>query len=152
MLLWPWPSPSQTSFYCLDLPYYALWLWYLCGIKRRDKKSLYSGWKKLSTRYEKGHQLSTYATVWGWRDHPKCLQLRIGGGSVKPHMYVSLFIFWQDFCLIVSCFICRNLTLPLVKKMCSLEMFISPPKNQFLSSWSKLNGRVDSRISERFKT
>ena len=28
----------------------------------------------------------------------------------------SLFMFWEAFCLIVYCFICRNLTLPLFKK------------------------------------
>ena len=29
---------------------------------------------------------------------------------------LSPFIFWHDFCVIVSCFICRYLTLPLLKK------------------------------------
>ena len=29
---------------------------------------------------------------------------------------LSLFMFWQHSCFIVSCFICRNLTLPLFKK------------------------------------
>ena len=33
-----------------------------------------------------------------------------------PRTYTILFMFWQHFCFIVSCFPCRNLTLPLFKK------------------------------------
>ena len=41
--------------------------------------------------------------------HPKCVQLRSGGGGVTPYVYVRnlhyLFsCFWQHLCLLVSCF------------------------------------------------
>ena len=67
-----------------------------------------------------------------WRD-PKCVQLRRKGGGVMPHAYVRTYTstlttissFWQQFCFIVSCFICRNL--PLFRK----EVFV---KNGYFSS------------------
>ena len=38
---------------------------------------------------ERGHQLSTYATGGGMGEgHPKCVQLRTGGGGVAPHVHV----------------------------------------------------------------
>ena len=39
---------------------------------------------------ERGHQLSTYATVveMGRGDHPKCGQLRTGVGGVTPYVHV----------------------------------------------------------------
>ena len=49
----------------------------------------------------------------------KSVQLRSGRRGVTPHVYIALtclFMLWQDFCLIVPCFICRNLTLPIFKK------------------------------------
>ena len=70
---------------------------------------------------ERGHQLSACATGGG-----------IGGSSkmrkatyrerdchvscVRTHLHYLFLCFWQDFCLIVSCFICRNLTLLFFKK------------------------------------
>ena len=33
--------------------------------------------------WERGHQLSTYSAVGGMVGHPKCVQLRTGGGGVK---------------------------------------------------------------------
>ena len=69
---------------------------------------------------EMGDQLSTYATVGWMRGHPKWEQLCTGGGDVTPYVcartYTIVFMFWQHFCFIVSCFPCRNLTLPLFKK------------------------------------
>ena len=35
---------------------------------------------------------------------------------VRTHLHYPFSCFWQDFCLIVSCFICRNLTLLFFKK------------------------------------
>ena len=53
--------------------------------------------------------------------HPKCIQLRTGRGGVTPFEYVrtytiSFHVFGSIFCLIVSCFILRNSTLPFFKK------------------------------------
>ena len=49
--------------------------------------------------------------------HPKCVQLRTGGegyhvSCVRTHLHYL----FSCFCLMVSRFICRNLTLPLFKK------------------------------------
>ena len=82
--------------------------------------------------WERSHQLNRYATGGrigergrGGGSHPKCVKLRIGGGSVIRTSYLRLILthlhylyscFWQHFCLIVPCFICRNLTLSLMKK------------------------------------
>ena len=38
---------------------------------------------------------------------------------VRTHLHYIFSCFWQHFGLIVSCFICRNLTLLYSKKMCS---------------------------------
>ena len=46
--------------------------------------------------------------------------------------------FFHHFCLIVLCFICRNLTLPYPKKMRSSETVIFLQQGQFLSSWNNL--------------
>ena len=120
----------------------------------------YFGW-------ERSHQLSTYATRnwWGINQtggggggQPKCVQLPTGGGGgsqpkcvqlptgrgVSRHMCtcaltMSLFMFLATFLYYrVSCFICRNLTLPLFKKMCWWETVIFLQQDQFLSSWNKL--------------
>ena len=53
--------------------------------------------------------------------HTKSVHLRIAGRGchasfVRTHLHYLLSCFWLHFCLIVSCFICRNLTLPLFKK------------------------------------
>ena len=50
-------------------------------------------------------------------DHAKCVQVRTGGGGyhascVRTHLHYL----FSCFCLMVSCFICRNLTLPSFKK------------------------------------
>ena len=37
---------------------------------------------------------------------------------VRTHLHYLFSCFWQHFCLIVSFFICRNLTLSLIKKKC----------------------------------
>ena len=69
--------------------------------------------------WERGHQLSTYATVGGWGSFQMQTTAYRGKGChascVRKHVH-SLFMFWQHFCLIVPCNICRNLTLSLFKK------------------------------------
>ena len=57
-----------------------------------------------------------YVTRGMERGHPKCLQMRTGGegyhaSCVRTHLHL-----FSCFCLMVSCFICRNLTLPSFKK------------------------------------
>ena len=59
---------------------------------------------------EMGNTLNTYATGEMNGGHSKCVPLRTGGDL---HLHLHLF---SCFCLIVSCFICRNLTLPSFKK------------------------------------
>ena len=49
--------------------------------------------------------------------HPECLQMRTGGeryhaSCIRTHLHYL----FSCFCLMVSCFICRNLTLPSLKK------------------------------------
>ena len=67
---------------------------------------------------ERGHQLSTQATGVGIGGHPKCVQVRIGGGGVTPHVYVRTYLF--------SYFLSALLHYS-VKKMCSSEtVFFSP--------------------------
>ena len=71
------------------------------------------------------HQLSTYATGGAigklfW-ESSKMRTAAYGGGRCHPscartHLHYLFSCFWQHFCLIVSFFICRNLTLPLFKK------------------------------------
>ena len=53
---------------------------------------------------------------------------------VCSHLHYLFSCFWQHFYLIVSCFICTNLILALLKKMCSSEMVIFLQHDQFLSS------------------
>ena len=63
--------------------------------------------------WERDHQLSTYATVvgrWGARKG-ECHASR-----VRMHLHYLFSCFWKHFCLIMSCFICRNLTLPFFKE------------------------------------
>ena len=56
---------------------------------------------------DRGNQLSTYATGRGTGGHPKCVQLRRGGRDLcimdTYALTLSLFMFWQHFCLIVCC-------------------------------------------------
>ena len=95
----------------------------------------------------KGPSIKYVRNCWGgWGCHPKCVQLRIGGGGIKPNVYVlTLYLhylfscFWQHFCPIVYCFICRNLTLLYSKKFCSSEKVIFLQQDQILSSSLRLN-------------
>ena len=67
----------------------------------------------------KDHQLSTHAAgLLG--AHPKCVQLRTRAGGchvscARTNLHDLFSCFWWHFLLIMSCFICRNLTLPLFK-------------------------------------
>ena len=71
----------------------------------------------LSFGWEIGHPLSMYVTrriEWG---HPKCLKMRTGGeGYQASRVRTQLHYLFLYFCLMVSCFICRNLTLTSFKK------------------------------------
>ena len=51
---------------------------------------------------------------------------------VLMHLHYFFSCFWQHFCLIVPRFICRNLTLPLFKKVCSSETVIFLQWDQLL--------------------
>ena len=70
----------------------------------------------------KGSSIKCVRNWWGDSGgHPNCVKLRIGGRechascvNIRLHYLFSWFL--QDFCLIVSCFTCRNLTLSLIKK------------------------------------
>ena len=65
-------------------------------------------------------KVSSIKYVRNWRGdggHPQCIQLLTGEGGVMPHVYVRTYThLFSCFCLMVSCFICRNLTLP--KNLC----------------------------------
>ena len=69
--------------------------------------------------WERGHQLSTYATI-GEIGYKMRTAAYRGRGChvfrVRSHLHYLFSCLWQRLCLIVSCFICRNLTLPLFKK------------------------------------
>ena len=52
------------------------------------------------------------------RGHPKCLQMRTEGkGYHNSCFHTHLHYFFLCFCRMVSCFICRNLTLPSLKQV-----------------------------------
>ena len=57
--------------------------------------------------WDRGSQLSTYATGRGTDGHPKCVHRAHGEGTSRlmcTHaLTLSLFMFWQHFCLIVCC-------------------------------------------------
>ena len=60
-----------------------------------------------------GHLLGMYVTRGMQRSHPKCVQVHTGGeghhaSCIRPHLHYL----FSCFCLMVSCFICRDLTLP----------------------------------------
>ena len=73
---------------------------------------------------ESGHQLSACPTGGGEGGggvSPKMRKAAYRGrechaSCVRTHLHYLFSCFWQHFCLIVSCFICRNLTLSLIKK------------------------------------
>ena len=72
----------------------------------------------LSFGWEIGYLLSMCVTRWLEGGHPKCLQMCTGGGRyhascVRTHLHYR----FSCFCLMVSCFICRNLTLCVYKKL-----------------------------------
>ena len=50
---------------------------------------------------------------------------------VRTHLHYLFSCFWQHFCLIVSCFICRNLTLSLIKKDVFIRTVIFSNKINF---------------------
>ena len=63
--------------------------------------------------WDRGNPLSTYATG-RWTDgHPKCVQLRIGGRNLTPHVYVCTYTIsfhvLAEFLSYSMLFICRNL-------------------------------------------
>ena len=57
--------------------------------------------------WDRGSQLSTYAIGRGTDGHPKCVHRAHGEGTSRlmcTHaLTLSLFMFWQHFCLIVCC-------------------------------------------------
>ena len=66
----------------------------------------------------KNRPSSKYVHNWGYGGgHPKCVQVLIGGeGYHASCVRTQLHYLFSCFCLMMSCFICRNLTLPLIKK------------------------------------
>ena len=94
--------------------------------------------------WERGHQLSMYATVGGMvgssKMHTAAYRGRVCYASCVPkHLHYLLPCFLQYFYLILSCLICRNLTLPLFKKRCFCQkQLFSYKRDQFLPSWNKL--------------
>ena len=62
--------------------------------------------------WERGHQLSTYATGGrnGGGTSKMCTVAYRGEGChlscVRTHLHYLFLCFWQHFCLVVSCFIC----------------------------------------------
>ena len=85
--------------------------------------------------WERGHQLSTYATVWGTgiiQIVYSCVQREVESRLMRTYALAHLFsYFWQYFCLIVPCFYCRNLTLLLFKK----DVFDTNSYLSLTSSW-----------------
>ena len=72
-----------------------------------------------------GHPLSMYVTrgMEGVIQNAyRCVQ---GEKSIELHVYILTYISFQD--TIMSCFICRNLTLPLSKKSVSVRNGYFPP-------------------------
>ena len=70
----------------------------------------------LSFGWKTGHLLSMYVTRGMEGGHPKCAQVRKGGevyhaSCVRPHLHYL----FSCFCLMMSCFIWRDLTLPSFK-------------------------------------
>ena len=64
-----------------------------------------------------GHPLIMYVTRGMEGGHRKCAQVLTGGeGYNASCVCTHLQYLFSCFCLMVSCFICRNLTLPSFKK------------------------------------
>ena len=71
----------------------------------------------LSLGWEIGHPLSMYVTRGMNAGHPKCLQMRKEGeGYHASCVRTYLHYLFSCFCLMVSCCICRNLTLTAFEK------------------------------------
>ena len=67
--------------------------------------------------WEIGHPLNMYATGEMEGSHQKCVQLRTGGEEYHAlFTHTHLHYLFSCFCLIVSCFICKNWTLISFKK------------------------------------
>ena len=85
--------------------------------------------------WERRHQLIAYTTGRGIGGHPKCVEQSTEGGDCHAscaHTYLhDLFsCFWQHFCLIVSCFIYSNSTLPLfIKDVFVRNDYFSPTRS-----------------------
>ena len=80
--------------------------------------SMFFGWERdhqLSTRNCWGMGVMRTAAHRGRQCHTLCVCTDLN--YLVPR-------FWQHFCLIVSCFICRNLILPYSEKICSSETVI----------------------------
>ena len=72
----------------------------------------------LSFGCEIGHPLTMYLTRGMERGHPKYLQMRTEGkGYHNSCLHTHVHYSFLCFCRMVSCFICRNLTLPSLKQM-----------------------------------
>ena len=85
----------------------------------------------LSFGWEIGHSLGMYVTRGMEGSHPKCLQMRTGGeGYHVSCVRTNLHYLFSHFCLMVSCFICRNLTLPSFKKSVNVRNgYFSPMRS-----------------------
>ena len=92
--------------------------------------------------WERGHQLSTYATDGGigWGSSKKCKTAYKGRGvsHLMCTYALTLFFscFWQHFYLLVSRFICRNLTLLLFDKRCVRQKLLFFSND--INFWNKL--------------
>ena len=94
--------------------------------------------------WERGRQLGTYATFGGWsviQNACSCVQGE-GVSRVMCTYSLTFFLFMfscsQFSCLIVSCFICRILTLLLFKKDVFIRKGFLSPTRSILSSLNKL--------------
>ena len=81
--------------------------------------------------WQRGHPLITYATggtVGSSRMHKAAYMGReVSRLMCTFALKLSLFMFWQHFCLMVSCFICRNVILPSFKKDLLIRNGYFPP-------------------------
>ena len=94
------------------------------------RKSLYIFWLRRG---------SSIKYVWNWWGGGKIIQN--ANSCVKwdgvPRLMctyalaLSIFMFLAAYCLIMSCFICRNLTSPLFKKLCLSATVIFLQQDQF---------------------
>ena len=78
--------------------------------------------------WERGHQLREI----GWSSKMREAAYRrkdCHASCVRTHVHYLFSCFWQHFCLIVYCFICKNITLSLIKKkMCLSCVHFSPKR------------------------